>query len=54
MIRTIDLAAIPLRALPARNMALYWAALDDVLLGCANLAGERIASPDLLPPLAGC
>jgi acetyl-CoA acyltransferase len=39
-VRTDDLAAIPLRALMARNAAVDWGAVDDVLLGCANQAGE--------------
>jgi 3-oxoadipyl-CoA thiolase len=39
-IRPDDLAAIPLRALLARNPSLDPASLDDVILGCANQAGE--------------
>ncbi|HEX9773052.1 MAG TPA: 3-oxoadipyl-CoA thiolase [Steroidobacteraceae bacterium] len=39
-IRPDDLAAIPLRALLARNASVNWQALDDVVLGCANQAGE--------------
>lgn len=39
-VRADDLAAIPLRALVERNRQVDWAALDDVLLGCANQAGE--------------
>ncbi len=39
-VRTDDLAAIPLRALVARNKGVDWAALDDVYYGCANQAGE--------------
>lgn len=39
-VRTDDLAAIPLRALMARNPSVDWAAVDDVALGCANQAGE--------------
>ena len=39
-VRTDDLAAIPLRALMARHTAVDWAAVDDVLYGCANQAGE--------------
>jgi acetyl-CoA C-acetyltransferase len=39
-IRTDDLAAIPIAALMARNTKVDWAALDDVLYGCANQAGE--------------
>ena len=39
-VRADDLAAHPLRALIARNAQVDWAALDDVILGCANQAGE--------------
>jgi 3-oxoadipyl-CoA thiolase len=39
-VRTDDLAAVPLRALVARNPGVDWEALSDVLLGCANQAGE--------------
>ncbi len=39
-VRADDLAAIPLRALIARNPGMDWDAVDDVLLGCANQAGE--------------
>jgi 3-oxoadipyl-CoA thiolase len=39
-VRADDLAAIPLRALVERNPAVDWEAVDDVLLGCANQAGE--------------
>ena len=38
--RTDDLAAIPLRALRERNSGVDWEAVDDVVLGCANQAGE--------------
>ena len=39
-VRTDDLGAIPLKALMARNPGVDWAALADVLYGCANQAGE--------------
>ncbi len=39
-IRADDLAAIPIRALIDRNPGVDWGALDDVILGCANQAGE--------------
>ena len=39
-VRTDDLAAIPLRELMARHPSVDWAAVDDVVLGCANQAGE--------------
>src|SRR5579864_5942389 len=38
--RTDDLAAIPLRSLAARNPGVDWQAVDDVIYGCANQAGE--------------
>ncbi len=56
-VRPDDLAALPISALIERNKAADWAAVDDVVLGCANQAGEgnrnvarrrldRRASPD--------
>jgi 3-oxoadipyl-CoA thiolase len=39
-IRTDDLAAIPIKALIERNAGVDWNALDDVIYGCANQAGE--------------
>jgi acetyl-CoA acyltransferase len=39
-VRADDLGAIPLRALMARNPQVDWRAVDDVILGCANQAGE--------------
>src|SRR6516162_6380746 len=39
-VRTDDLAATPIRALVKRNPRVDWAALDEVVLGCANQAGE--------------
>ena len=39
-VRPDDLAAVPLAALKARNPNVDWAHLDDVILGCANQAGE--------------
>src|SRR5580658_871627 len=39
-VRTDDLAAVPIRALMARNKGADWSALDDVFYGCANQAGE--------------
>src|SRR6202035_5053509 len=39
-IRADDLAAIPIAALMARNASVDWVAVDDVILGCANQAGE--------------
>ena len=39
-IRTDDLAALPLKALMERHPGVDWAAVDDVVFGCANQAGE--------------
>ncbi len=39
-VRADDLAAIPIRALMERNPAVDWSAVDDVIYGCANQAGE--------------
>lgn len=39
-VRADDLAAVPLAALAARNPSLDLAAIDEVILGCANQAGE--------------
>lgn len=39
-VRADDLAALPIRALVERNPGVDWAALDDVVLGCANQSGE--------------
>lgn len=38
--RTDDLAALPIKALIARNNGVDWAEVDDVIYGCANQAGE--------------
>ncbi|HPE32619.1 MAG TPA: 3-oxoadipyl-CoA thiolase [Parvularculaceae bacterium] len=39
-VRTDDLAAIPLKAIKDRNPGIDWDAVDDVVFGCANQAGE--------------
>ncbi len=39
-VRADDLAAAPIAALMARNGSVDWTALDDVIFGCANQAGE--------------
>jgi 3-oxoadipyl-CoA thiolase len=39
-VRSDDLAAIPISELMKRNPGVDWSALDDVVLGCANQAGE--------------
>lgn len=61
-VRTDDLAAIPLTAMMARNPGVDWSSLDDVILGCANQAGEdnrNVARMALLlaglpPAVPGC
>lgn len=39
-VRADDLGAVPLRALMERNPSVDWTAIDDVVFGCANQAGE--------------
>ncbi|MBP6900247.1 MAG: 3-oxoadipyl-CoA thiolase [Burkholderiaceae bacterium] len=39
-VRADDLAALPLKALMARNPQVDWEAVDDAIYGCANQAGE--------------
>ena len=39
-VRTDDLAAVPIRAMIERNPTVDWNALEDVIYGCANQAGE--------------
>ncbi|AYG62945.1 3-oxoadipyl-CoA thiolase [Rhizobium jaguaris] len=39
-VRADDLSAVPLKALIARNGSIDWEAVDDVIYGCANQAGE--------------
>ena len=39
-VRTDDLAAVPIKALMARNPKIDWERLDEVYYGCANQAGE--------------
>ena len=39
-VRADDLGAVPLRALMTRNPQVDWSAIDDVIFGCANQAGE--------------
>ena len=38
--RADDLGAMPIRALRERNRQVDWTAVDDVIFGCANQAGE--------------
>src|ERR1700712_756896 len=39
-VRTDDLAALPIKALMARNAGVDWGAVEEAFLGCANQAGE--------------
>jgi acetyl-CoA acetyltransferase family protein len=39
-VRADDLGAVPIKALMARNAGVDWSAIDDVIFGCANQAGE--------------
>jgi 3-oxoadipyl-CoA thiolase len=39
-VRADDLGAVPIKALMARNSSVDWSAIDDVIYGCANQAGE--------------
>lgn len=39
-VRADDLGAVPLKALMQRNAGIDWEAIDDVIYGCANQAGE--------------
>lgn len=39
-VRADDLAALPIKALMARNPSVQWDELDEVFIGCANQAGE--------------
>src|SRR5258706_12929299 len=39
-VRADDLAALPMKALMQRNAGVDWGAVDDVIYGCANQAGE--------------
>src|SRR5262249_62286271 len=39
-VRTDDLATLPIKALMERNPKVDWGALDDVIYGCVNQAGE--------------
>src|ERR1700746_3010543 len=39
-VRTDDLGAVPIRALVKRHPKVDWSALDEVVFGCANQAGE--------------
>jgi acetyl-CoA acetyltransferase len=44
-VRPDDLGAVPLKALMERHSSVDWAAVDDVIFGCANQAGEDNRNP---------
>ena len=44
-VRPDDLGAVPLKALMERHPSVDWAAVDDVIFGCANQAGEDNRHP---------
>jgi acetyl-CoA acetyltransferase len=44
-VRPDDLGAVPLKALMERHSSVDWAAVDDLIFGCANQAGEDIRNP---------
>jgi 3-oxoadipyl-CoA thiolase len=50
-VRTDDLAAIPLKALMARNPGVDWGAVTDAIFGCANQAGEDNRNVAHMAPL---
>src|SRR5258707_15877943 len=50
-VRADDLGALPLKALMERNKDVDWAAIDDVIYGCANQGGEGKRNVARLSPL---
>jgi acetyl-CoA acyltransferase len=52
-VRADDLGAVPLKALMERNKEVYWSAIDDVIYGCANQAGEDNRNVARMSLLAG-
>ena len=52
-VRTDDLAAVPIKALVARNAKADWSRLDEVFFGCANQAGEDNRNVARMALLAG-
>ena len=52
-VRADDLAALPIKALMARNPSVQWDAVDEVFLGCANQAGEDNRNVARMVLLAG-
>ncbi|NNH58613.1 3-oxoadipyl-CoA thiolase [Rhizobium laguerreae] len=53
-VRADDLGAIPLKALMQRNAAVDWEAVDDVIFGCANQAGEDNRNVARMSALLAC
>jgi acetyl-CoA acyltransferase len=53
-VRADDLAAIPIAALMKRNAGVDWGALDDVIYGCANQAGEDNRNVGRMALLLAC
>src|SRR5262245_29396970 len=53
-VRADNLAAIPIRALVGRYPKVDWARVDDVILGCANPAGERTRKVARMATLPAC
>ena len=50
-VRADDLAAVPIKALMARNPGVDWSQVDDVYYGCANQAGEDNRNVARMAPL---
>ncbi len=56
-VRADDLGAVPLKALMERNASVDWEAVQDVIFGCANQAGEdnrNVARMSSLWPACRC
>ncbi|WP_126284261.1 3-oxoadipyl-CoA thiolase [Burkholderia stagnalis] len=53
-VRADDLGAVPLKALIERNRDVDWAAIDDVIYGCANQAGEDNRNVARMSALLAC
>jgi 3-oxoadipyl-CoA thiolase len=53
-VRTDDLAALPIKALMDRNHGVDWGAVDDVIYGCVNQAGEDNRNVARMASLLAC
>src|SRR6267142_1547046 len=53
-IRTDDLATLPIKALMERNRSVDWGAVDDVIYGCVNQAGEDNRNVARMASLLAC